>query len=94
MFLRWERPEKDDYGGLKKNLVGKKNTDVRIKFFTIFQEITRYTSFSRHSYKNSENFFAYSCISEHSERILFFPHKNLHFLSGQGFAVVYGLHVR
>ena len=33
--------------------------------------------------KNTENSFAYSCISENSKH--FFPYKNIHFLSGQGF---------
>ena len=41
----------------------------------------------RHPYKKcSENVFAYSCVSEHFEILIFFPTKTYIFLADKGFA--------
>ena len=56
MFLKREWPETEDFA-IKKYLVVKK------KYYSIFQEITLAVTLK----KKSENVFAYSCVSEHSE---------------------------
>ena len=80
MFLKRERHVTDDFA--IKEISGCEGKILSRNF-----NISRYNvnSVSRHPYKKkSGHVFAFSFVSEHSEHFLFFPFKNLHFLSGQG----------
>ena len=65
-MLKWERTETDDVWREKIGLL-KKNS--------LFKKITR--SFSRIPYKKFENFFAYSCILEHSNQYQYYPERKI-----------------
>ena len=75
MFLKRERPETNQFAiekisGCEGNILSR-NFNISRK--TKCQETPLQ--------KYSENVFAYYCVSEHSELFLFFPYKNLHFLT-------------
>ena len=83
MFLKRERPKRDDFV-IKKWLWRKK--DLVEKFY-----ISRITSnfiqvLADTLTKVSEHFFAYSWVLDHPKHFVYFPNKNFHFLSEKGFA--------
>ena len=76
MFLKRERPETDDFA-IKRYLVVKENFLIEI---SIFEKIM--LSVSRHPYKSFLKCL-YIFAFQNIQQFLYFPLKNLHFLSGQ-----------
>ena len=80
-FLKQKRPETDNLAlnkisGCEGKILGRNlNISRNANFFTSWNPLQKY----------SENVFAYSCVSEHSD--LFFPYKTYTFLVDKGFAV-------
>ena len=68
MFLNREKPETDDF--VKKKISGCERKILSRNF--IISSLADILS------KMSENFFAYSCVSENSKHL--FSNQNLHFL--------------
>ena len=62
----------------------KKITDCEGKI-SFFQEITKKKFQQTPIQKMSENFFAYSCVSEHAKHFNLFPTKTCIFLAHHGF---------
>ena len=80
MLLKRERPLTDDFV-IKKYLV------VKEKYLV---EISRSAMLGDTLTKIFRKCLCISCVSEHSEYFKFFPYKNIHFLSGQGFFPING----
>ena len=78
MFLKRERLETDAFVS---NKISGCEEKVLSRNFNISRNSSQFFTLT----KISENFFVYSCVSEHPKHFLFFPKKILHVLRGQGF---------